>query len=129
MGYASRIAGDALYGGILGGLVTSLVSAVANVFVDSNTGKDIGEHVVASVIPPSTNKPSDNQTAVQSSIQTSRQIPVQYLPPQSPSTASITKPSEVTLPPQNVSNVQAGIEQYKWQMMAGEVKNRSNRWV
>ncbi len=57
MGYASRIAGDTLYGGVLGSMVTSLVSAVANVFVDSNTGKDIGEHVMASVMPVKTTPP------------------------------------------------------------------------
>jgi len=51
MGYASRIAGDALYGGAIGSLVSSLVSAVANVFVDSTTGKDIGEHLMAAVVP------------------------------------------------------------------------------
>jgi len=127
MGYASRIAGDTLYGGMLGSLISSLVSAVANVFIDSTTGKDIGEHVVASIIPPPTNKSPANQATVQSAIQTTTQIPVQQMP-QAPTSASITKQSAITLPPRNVANVQAGIDQYKWQTMADELKIRSNYW-
>jgi len=125
MGYASRIAGDTLYGGVLGNMVSSLVSAVANVFVDSTTGKDIGGHVMAAVTPAKiTNHPP---TPVQSPIQAP--IPSIAKQPPPPTSASLSKQHTEIVPALDPSRVQAGIDQYKWQTMDDEAKSRSNHWA
>jgi len=113
MGYAARITGDALYSGLFGSLISGLVSGVANVFVDARTGKDIGEHVLASVAP------------------TPSVTPYQVSPVlvATPDLAKRHQEKTVALPTINPSMLQAGIDQYKWQSMLDEVKNHSNRWV
>ncbi len=121
MGYAPRIAGDTLYGGIVGNLVSSLVSAVANVFVDSTTGKDISEHVMATLAPSK----SPPKTPTPPDIQAPMAIATPLRPPTS---ASIAQQEAVILPPPDPSKAQAGIDQYKWQIMADEEKSRSNYW-
>ena len=121
MGYAPRIAGDTLYGGIVGNLVSSLVSAVTNVFVDSTTGKDISEHVMATLAPSK----SPPQTPNRPDIQASMTIATPLRPPTS---ASMTQQHVAVLPPPDPSKAQAGIDQYKWQIMADEEKSRSNYW-
>jgi len=135
MGYASRIAGDTLYGGVLGNMVSSLVSAVANVFIDSTTGKDIGEHMMASVSPAkiTSSAPAQNHVRppLQSPIQATARAPVQPItnPPPPPVSALLSKQHTDILPPLDPSIVQAGIDQYQWQTMADEVKNRSSYWA
>ncbi|MDQ6969248.1 MAG: hypothetical protein Q9M16_01900 [Mariprofundus sp.] len=164
MGYAARIAGDTLYSGLFGSLISGLVSAVANVFVDSTTGKDIGEHMMASITPTSeksvgaattappqatiqsvtppmtqagvnktdVTQPTTIQSIITQSITTQpitiqQQAATQYA-------GSIPSPSpavmqQLTLPPIDPTRLQAGIDQYKWQIMADEIKTRSSRWV
>ncbi len=149
MGYAARIAGDTLYSGLFGSLISGLVSAVANVFVDSTTGKDIGEHMMASITPTQEQSPSTATTAPpQATTQNVAPPVVQPIsnqpdinqPPitqQQPATqyaGSIPSPGtavmqQLTLPPIDPSRLQAGIDQYKWQIMADETKTRSSRWV
>jgi len=111
MGYAARIAGDTLYGGLFGSLISSLVSAVANVFVDSTTGKDIGEHMMASITPEAVSK-----TNTSASLATPFSTP----PPAR---------QQPIIPSLDPSRVQVGIDQYKWQIMADETKNSSSHWV
>jgi len=124
MGYASRIAGDTLYGGALGNMVSSLISAVANVFVDSTTGKDIGEHMIATVTPTKATKQPPVQTPMQFPIQ-----PTTTPPPHHPVAASLSKQHTGIVPSQAPSKIQAGIDHYKWQALTSEVKNLSNYWV
>jgi len=139
MGYAARIAGDTLYSGLFGSLISGLVSAVANVFVDSTTGKDIGEHMMASITPTaeksvgaasSAAAPASLQSVASpmtQAVSNQQQPATQYadsIP--SPSTA-VMQP--LTLPPIDPTRLQAGIDQYKWQIMADEIKTRSSRWV
>jgi len=112
MGYAARIAGDTLYGGLFGSLISSLVSAVANVFVDSTTGKDIGEHMMASITPKAA--PETNSSAMLAA-------PFSTPPP--------ARQQQPTIPSLDPSRVQVGIDQYKWQIMADETKNSSSHWV
>lgn len=45
----SQLAGDTLYGGVIGGAVSAFVSSLADIAVKGVTGKDIGEHVIATV--------------------------------------------------------------------------------
>jgi len=125
MGYAPRIAGDTLYSGIFGSLISGLVSAVANVFVDSTTGKDIGEHMMAAVTPPSSTHPSTpaQQRSQQAISHNTSPVTV------APSSASITPQHTVILPSIDPSRMQAGIDQYKWQAMAGDIKTHANHWV
>ena len=120
MGYAARIAGDTLYSGLFGSLISGLVSAIANVFVDSTTGKDIGEHVLASVAPSAT--PAPAKTRDQTVVHTIAAVP------SSPDAIAITTQQATILAPIDPSKMQLGIDQYKWQMMADEVKTRSNYW-
>jgi len=122
MGYASRIAGDTLYGGVLGNMVSSLVSAVANVFVDSTTGKDIGEHMMATVSPSK----APIQPAV--IIRTTSPTPVQ-MTSTPPTSAALSKRHTEIVPAPDPTRIQAGIDQYKWQTMDDEMKNRSNHWA
>jgi len=134
MGYAARIAGDTLYGGLFGSLISSLVSAVANVFVDSTTGKDIGEHMIASITPSHTasaNAPHTLEQPIQPIEQSVTPSPeLQYTPQVIPLSASpIATTEQSTLPPINPSRVQVGIDQYKWQIMADEIKNSSHHWA
>ncbi len=132
MGYAARIAGDTLYGGLFGSLISSLVSAVANVFVDSTTGKDIGEHMMASINPP----PSQSNNEVKA-VATTPLIHTQArLQQNNPQTVTFSVPTSATLaaditqiPPIDPTRVQVGIDQYKWQIMADEIKTRTNRWA
>ncbi|MBL4775491.1 MAG: hypothetical protein JKY87_05495 [Mariprofundus sp.] len=118
MGYAARISGASLYSGLFGSLISGLISAVANVFVDSTTGKDIGEHVMASLTPAQAHSATSTQP---------RQTTATVL--SSSGSAAITAQQATSLPPIDLSKTQAGIDQYKWQIMADEVKNRSNYWA
>ncbi|RLL51526.1 hypothetical protein D8Y20_09030 [Mariprofundus sp. EBB-1] len=122
MGYASRIAGDTLYGGVLGNMLSSLVSAVANVFVDSTTGKDIGAHVMAAVAP--------SKTPVQSTTITTRAMPAPtQISSTPPTSATVARQHTEILPAIDPSRIQTGVDQYKWQTMAGEVKNSTDHWA
>jgi hypothetical protein len=125
MGYASRIAGDALYSGIFGSLISGLASAVANVFIDATTGKDIGEHVMAAAEPQPVSPETRQQAAMpqpareQNSAMLSESLRQQAMPPD----------QAVMLPAADSPRVQAAIDQYKWQMLDDEVKPRSNYWA
>ncbi|MDX8405213.1 MAG: hypothetical protein R8K50_03590 [Mariprofundus sp.] len=153
MGYASRIAGDTLFGGAVGSLVSSLVSAIANVFVDSTTGKDIGEHLVAAVMPseaPARRPPAVNPTYAASdaipgaSYPQPVASPLLHAAPAQQFVRSGSGPAGVAdvlnqpqllaaakaLPAQDLSRAQVAIDQYKWQTMADiEQENRSSHWV
>jgi len=131
MGYASRIAGDTLYGGLFGSLISSLVSAVANVFVDSTTGKDIGEHMMASISPspPQNYKVNAATTAPLTLTATKLQHNNPQAIPFSVPTSAMLATEIIQLPPIDPSRVQAGIDQYKWQIMADEIKTRTNNWA
>jgi len=126
VGYAARITGDTLYSGLFDSLIPGLVSAVANVFVDAKTGKDIGEHVLASIAPsqPSISPPPVPYQLSQQAID----IPLEHPDSATITPQRITPQEAVLLPPPSLANIQAGIEQYKWQMMADGVKPRSNYW-
>lgn len=128
MGYASRIAGDTLFGGVFGSFISGAISAIANVFVDAFTGKDIGEHMMASVKPASPPAASPD-THVQN--QPAHPVANQVQPRQQAILANqiITPNQAGTLPLKDVSKAQAAIAQYKWQTLAGEVKHHSNYWA
>ncbi|MDQ6959648.1 MAG: hypothetical protein Q9M27_01365, partial [Mariprofundaceae bacterium] len=125
MGYASRIVGDTLFGGVFGSFISGLVSAVANVFMDAATGKDIGEHMVAAVMPETapataplvyTAKPENRQTIVHAS-------------PQGVSETQDVLPTQAGKMILKVaSHAGAAIDQYKWQILAGDVKQDSHYW-
>ncbi len=124
MGYASRIAGDTLYSGIFGSLISGLASAVVNVFVDATTGKDIGEHMMAAVEPqavPATTRQhaAKSQHAIDQKVVVSEPLKREAVP----------SDQAAVLPAADSLRVQAAIEQYKWQMLADEVKPQSNHWV
>ena len=128
MGYASRIAGDTLFGGVFGSFISGAISAIANVFVDALTGKDIGEHMIVSVKPAS---PTAASPAIHVQNQSTHPVASQPLPRQQAILANqpITPNQAGTLPLQDVSKAQAAIDQYKWQTLAGEVKHHSNYWA
>lgn len=126
MGYASRIAGDTLFGGVVGSLISSLVSSIVNVFVDSTTGKDIGEHLVAAVKPaaparrpaahtqPVPAQPAQTQPVLHAAGRVTTE-PVQQLPPSS-------------MPGAGMPDVQMAIDQYKWHVYADIERKHSNYW-
>lgn len=122
MGYASRIVGDTLFGGVFGSFVSGLVSALTNVFVDSVTGKDIGEHLVASVQPAA--KVIDRAPIVtkQPVIAHQHQPPVEQITP-----AFALNPSDMPAQ-QRASHSQMAIDQYKWEILAGEPKSHVSFW-
>lgn len=125
MGYASRIVGDTLFGGVFGSFISGAISAIANVFLDAFTGQDIGEHVMAAVKPAA---PPASSPAIYA-----RNIPVNPLSSHGQSRqetilADLTSNQPGAVPLNGVSRAQAAIEQYKWQIIAGEVKHRSGYW-
>jgi len=128
MGYASRIAGDTLFGGVFGSFISGAISAIANVFVDALTGKDIGEHMIASVKPAS---PTAASLPIHVQNQSTHAVASQLQPRQQAILANqmITQNQVGTLPLKDVSKAQAAIVQYKWQTLAEEVKHHSNYWA
>jgi len=134
MGYASRIAGDTLYGGLFGSLISGFVAAVANVFVDSTTGKDIGEHMIASITPSATSQNNTTPIAVSRPItQAAQHKPAVRHSTMPPAVLFVTPTSAIAkkspLSDIDPASIKTGMDQYKWQIMADEVKQRSNRWV
>jgi len=128
MGYASRIAGDTLFGGVFGSFISGAISAIANVFVDAFTGKDIGEHMIAAVAPAA---PSAASPATYAKIQPAQPVANQVQPRQQTILVDqIINPNQAgTAPLRGASKAQAAINQYKWQTLAGEVKHHSNYWA
>jgi len=118
MGYASRIVGDTLFGGVFGSFVSGLVSALTNVFVDSVTGKDIAEHLVASVQPAATAAPVYTKPTVVAH----QQQPVAAENP----VLTLNQPDMPAA--QRASHSQIAIDQYKWEILAGEPKSQADLW-
>jgi len=128
MGYASRIAGDTLFGGMLGSLVSSLVSSVVNVFVDSKTGKDIGEHLVAAVQPAATTGNRHSPVLPQSVASVITKLPEkQQVPPQTVESAYSRQPPVLPLAERAITGM--AIDQYKWHGYADNKERKpSNFW-
>jgi len=128
MGYASRIVGDTLFGGVFGSFISGAISALANVFVDALTGKDIGEHMIAAVKPVT---PPVTSPAIYAQNQPVRPVASHVQARQQTTLANqiITPNQAGTLPLKDVSKAQAAIDQYKWQTLAGEVKHHSSYWA
>jgi len=123
MGYASRIVGDTLFGGVFGSFVSGLVSALTNVFVDSVTGKDIGEHLVASVQPAV-------QTTTAAPVYTKPTVVTQQQHPPILAAANPVQMSNLSDRSigQRASHSQMAIDQYKWEVLAGEPKSHADFW-
>ncbi|MDQ6992773.1 MAG: hypothetical protein Q9M31_04810 [Mariprofundus sp.] len=147
MGYAAQIAGDTLYGGAVGSLVSSLVASIANVFVDSTTGKDIGEHMIAAINP----QPKQEVTmpvrqavapiATNHVARSSTDLPSQY-PARVQQGASEPKAAPIAMEAndkqvaagiaslQDFSRAQVAIDQYKWQKLTDNVEEkRTGYWA
>ncbi|PIP02846.1 MAG: hypothetical protein COW18_01080 [Zetaproteobacteria bacterium CG12_big_fil_rev_8_21_14_0_65_54_13] len=130
MGYGPRIAGDTLFGGMLGSLVSSLVSSVVNVFVDSKTGKDIGEHLVAAVQPAATTgnrrqPPVLSQSA--GSVVITKLPEKQLVPPQVVESAYNRPPQALQLAERAMTGM--AVDQYRWHGYADNSERKaSNFW-
>jgi len=90
MGYAARMVGHALFGGPIG-----LVAAFIETAIEDNTGKDIGEHVVAlftDEAPAETMVAQNASTAVDQRLALTIPVPVAdaFAPP--PEMASAAPP-------------------------------------
>ncbi len=91
---AARIAGDALYGGLMG-----LASSVVNEVVEGTTGKDIGGHIWATLFGDDDDaakdgaaKPAANETASASGADNSG-MPTNLLPPDFATAPAATTPA------------------------------------
>jgi len=139
MGYASRIAGDALYGGAIGSLVSSLVSAVANVFVDATTGKDIGEHLMAAVEPARVPEAvrAQHRVPVAGGYEAALTVAVSGQQPVVKDAAvartqvharrsvqADTLPATTAIIMPDLSRSQAAIDAYKWQQIKDDVREK-----
>jgi len=121
MGYASRIVGDTLFGGVFGSFVSGLVSALTNVLVDSVTGKDIAENLIASVQPAV-------PTATAAPVYTKQAVVAHQQQPVAAENPVLTLNQSDMPAAQRASHSQMGIDQYKWEILAGEPKPQADLW-
>lgn len=150
MGDAARVVGDTLFGGLTGNWISSLATSLANAFVSQGTGKDIGEHLVASV--ESLTAGSASVAAAQASPQAApRSVPEvspQAVPPimvTRASQASMSDPVPAPVPetavsvsrldratgiaPEQATVGQLAMSRYQQQIVIDRISDNTDYWV
>jgi hypothetical protein len=99
IGNLPRIVGDALYGGIPG-----FVSGLVGVLLKEETGKDVGEHVVATLFGDSKTGAPAAETAQQPELTTEQAAALTHAPIEVASLAPPTADAEASAPPTPTSS-------------------------
>jgi hypothetical protein len=94
IGNLPRIVGDAIYGGIPG-----FVSGLVGVLVKEETGKDVGEHVVATLFGDSKSDAPAAETAQQPELTTEQAAALTHAPIEVTSLAPMPADAEAAAPP------------------------------